>query len=101
MLLGAANRDPQAYPDPDRLAPSRIGPTPLMSGAGFNLCVGTSLARLQMCVLLPGLLERFPELHLAGDPVWRRSMPLRELRSIPVRLRLGAAPRAVPASVGA
>lgn len=94
MLLGAANRDPQAYPDPDRLAPSRLGPTPMMSGAGFQLCVGTSLARLQMCVLLPGLVERFPELHLAGEPVWRGSMPLRELRSIPVRLR-------VPAGIGA
>ncbi len=91
MLLGAANRDPLAYPDPDRLSPSRIGPPPLMSGAGFQLCVGTSLARLQMCVLLPGLIERFPDLHLAGEPVWRGSMPLRELRSIPVRLKETAA----------
>jgi cytochrome P450 len=86
MLLGAANRDPEAYSDPDRLLPGRIGPTPLMSGAGFQLCVGTSLARLQMCVLLPGIVERFPNLRLAGEPVWDRSMPLRELRSIPVQL---------------
>jgi cytochrome P450 len=96
MLLGAANRDPLAYHEPGRLQPSRIGPTAMMSGAGFQLCVGTSLARLMMCILLPGLVERFPELHLAGEPVWRGSLPLRELRSIPVRLRSG-----VPAGIGA
>lgn len=102
MLLGAANRDPDTYQDPDLLQPSRIGPTPLMSGAGFQLCVGTSLARLQMCVLLPGLVERFPELHLAGEPVWQRSLPLRELRSIPVCLGQRATRRSgEPAGIGA
>jgi cytochrome P450 family 114 len=101
MLLGAANRDPEAYPNPDRLMPSRIGPDPLLSGAGFQPCVGTGLARLQICVLLPHLFERFPDLRLAGEPVWRRSMPLRELSSIPVRLGASQALRSgVPVSVG-
>jgi cytochrome P450 family 114 len=86
LLLGAANRDPEVFPEPDRLLPGRGGPTPLASGAGFQLCVGTSLARLQMCVLLPGLVERFPELHLSGEPQWRRSVPVRELRQVTVRL---------------
>ena len=101
-LPGAANRDPDAYPEPDRLLPGRTGPAHLSSGAGFQLCVGTSLARLLLCVLLPGLVERFPDLHLAGEPVWRRSMPLRELESMPVRLGLGAPRRSdVPAGMGA
>jgi cytochrome P450 len=100
-LLGAANRDPDAFPEPDRLVPGRTGPTPLMSGAGFQLCVGTSLARLQLCILLPALVERFPDLNLVGEPVWRRCLPLRELHSIPVRLGLGAAWRSnVPAGIG-
>jgi cytochrome P450 family 114 len=100
-LLGAANRDPSAYPEPDRLLPGRTGPAPLISGAGFQLCMGTSLARLQMCILLPALVERFPDLYLVGEPVWHRSMPLRELRSIPVRLGQFAARRnGVPAGIG-
>ena len=100
-LLGAANRDPAAYPEPDRLQPGRTGPAPLISGAGFQLCVGTSLARLQMCILLPALIERFPDLHLVGEPVWHRSMPLREFRSIPVRLGQFATRRnGVPARIG-
>lgn len=101
MLLGAANRDPEAYPNPDRLMPSRIGPDPLLSGAGFQPCVGTGLARLQICVLMPHLFERFPELRLAGEPAWRRSLPLRELYSIPVRLGASEALRSgVPVGVG-
>jgi cytochrome P450 len=101
MLLGAANRDPDIFIEPDRLLPSRIGPTPLVSGAGFQLCVGTSLARLQMCVLLPGLVERFPELQLTGTPEWRRSMPVREFRMIPVRLGEHAGRRSsLPAGIG-
>jgi cytochrome P450 len=64
--------------------------------------MGTSLARLLLCVLLPGLVERFPDLHLAGEPVWRRSMPLRELKSVPVRLGLGTPRRSdLPAEMGA
>jgi cytochrome P450 len=101
MLLGAANRDPEAYPNPDRLMPSRIGPDPLLSGAGFQPCVGTGLARLQICVLLPHLFERFPELRLAGEPVWRRSLPLRELGSIPVRLGASEALHSSSESVSA
>jgi cytochrome P450 len=93
MLLGAANRDPEAYPEPDQLLPSRTGPDSLLSGAGFLPCVGTGLARLQLCITMPHLLDRFPELSLAGEPVWRRALPLREPRSVPVRLGVGAAQR--------
>jgi cytochrome P450 family 114 len=100
MLLGAANRDPEAYPDPDRLMPSRVGPPPLLSGA--QPCVGTGLARMQLAVVLPHLFERFPDLCLAGEPVWRRSLPLREPRSIPVRLGVSTGSRSgVPVGVGA
>jgi cytochrome P450 len=93
MLIGAANRDPEAYPQPTMLLPSRVGPDPLLSGAGFLPCVGTGLARLQLCITMPHLLDRFPELSLAGEPVWRRALPLREPRSVPVRLGVGAAHR--------
>src|SRR5262249_55295826 len=101
MLLGAANRDPEAYPEPDQLLPSRLGPDPLLSGAGSLPCIGTGLARLQLCLTMPHLLERFPELTLAGEPRWRRTLPLREPRSIPVRLGVDASRcPAVPVGAG-
>src|SRR5262249_58924162 len=100
--VGAAHGDRDAFPEPVRLVPSRTGPDPLLSGAGYQPCLGTGLARLQLCVLLPHLVERFPEMQLVGAPVWRRSLPLREPSSVPVRLGVSAGRRSsVPVGIGA
>ena len=87
-LISAANRDPEAFPDPDRLDLRRQGRGHLALGAGAHYCLGANLARLEARVAFESLLERFPRLRLEGprDAVdWRDPGALRGLRSLPVR----------------
>jgi cytochrome P450 len=67
LWLGAANRDPAAFPDPDRLDLARQ-PTPHVSFAyGAHYCLGAPLARLEARLALPAILRRLPGLRLAAD----------------------------------
>ena len=87
-LISAANRDPEAFPDPDRLDLRRRGRGHLALGAGAHYCLGASLARLEARVAFEALLDRFSRLRLDGprDVVeWRDPGALRGLRSLPVR----------------
>jgi cytochrome P450 len=68
LLLGAANRDPAVYPDPDSFQPERSGPAQLAFGAGLHFCVGAPLARLELQIALPILFERHPDLRLVEAP---------------------------------
>ncbi|MFV2103463.1 cytochrome P450 [Micromonospora sp. LOL_024] len=86
LLIGAANRDPAAYPDPDVFDPSRGGPMPLSFGAGIHYCLGAGLAKLEIGVLLTRLRMTMPGLTLAGPPLRRRTVPLRDFVSVPVKL---------------
>jgi len=67
-LLGAANRDPAAYPNPNTFDPTRSGPTHTAFGAGIHFCVGAPLARLELLIGLQTLFERFPKLQMAQAP---------------------------------
>ena len=65
LWLGAANRDPAVFPDPDRLDLDRR-PTQLQSlGSGAHYCLGAPLARLEARIAVPAILRRLPELRLA------------------------------------
>ena len=86
-LVGAANRDPSHFAEPDRLDLGRDQPRHLAFGAGIHYCLGASLARLEAQVAIGALLRRFPALTLAVErPVWRPSSTLRGLDSLPVTL---------------
>lgn len=85
LLLGAANRDPSRFADPDRFDPSR-DPNPHVSfGAGIHFCVGAPLARLELSVALPILFDRLPKLALAREPRYRDTFHFHGLESLKVR----------------
>ena len=84
LLLGAANRDPARFPDPDRFDPGR-DPNPQVSfGAGIHFCIGAPLARLEMQIALPLLFERLPRLALAETPRYRNAYHFHGLESLRV-----------------
>ena len=86
VLLGAANRDPDAFPDPDRLDVGRADGAPLSLGRGIHHCLGAPLARLEGRIVLEMLLERFPRMGLrAARPRFHTSIVFRGLRSLPLR----------------
>ncbi|MEU7033054.1 cytochrome P450 [Streptomyces sp. NPDC046237] len=64
LSLEAANRDPERFPDPDRLDVHRKATGHLGFGHGIHQCLGQQLARVEMTVALPALLRRFPTLRL-------------------------------------
>jgi cytochrome P450 len=85
-LIGAANRDPEVFPDPDRLDVTRERLRPLSFGGGIHFCIGAQLARIEAEVVFSTLLRRMPDLKLAdlGAPKWRESFTLRGLTTLPV-----------------
>jgi cytochrome P450 len=84
-LLGAANRDPAVYPDPDRLDITRANIRPLSFGGGIHFCLGAQLARIEGEVAIATLLRRLPNLRLDDPehPEWRQTFVLRGLNRLP------------------
>ena len=86
VLLGAANRDPDVFEEPDRLDVGRGDRSHLSFGRGIHHCIGAPLARLEGRIVLEVLLERFSQISLRGEnPRFRNSIVLRGLESLPVR----------------
>jgi cytochrome P450 len=85
MLLGAANRDPAQYADPDRLDVGRQNVRPMSFGGGIHHCLGAQLARLEAELAFTALIERLPSLELPekDTPDWRHTFTLRGLRRLP------------------
>lgn len=69
-LLGAANRDPAAYEDPNTFDPARSGPQNTSFGGGIHFCVGAPLARLELKIALEVLFARCPNLKSSGAPTY-------------------------------
>jgi len=84
-LLGAANRDPAQYPDPDRLDVGRQHIRPMSFGGGIHHCLGAQLARLEAELVFAALIERIPNIRLTemDSPSWRRTFTLRGLNKLP------------------
>ncbi len=83
-LLGAANRDTDVFENADSMDLTRESNQHIAFGAGIHFCIGAPLARLEMNISLPALIERFPKLELAGEPTRRPTFVLRGYDTIPV-----------------
>ena len=84
-FLGAADRDPTQFPDPDRLDITRADNRHIAFGMGIHFCLGAPLARLEGQIAINTLLARLPKLALATDrPQFRQSLTLRGLQALPL-----------------
>jgi pimeloyl-[acyl-carrier protein] synthase len=84
-FIGAADRDPAQFPDPDRLDIARTDNRHIAFGWGIHFCLGAPLARLEGQIALNTLVRRLPKLALATDkPEYRESLTLRGLSTLPV-----------------
>ncbi|MFD7552708.1 cytochrome P450 [Streptomyces sp. NPDC059816] len=85
LVCGAANRDPEAFPDPDVLDFRRPGGRHVAFGYGPHFCLGAALARLEGVIVLEALLTRLPDWKLVGAaPSWQRSLNFRGLTSLEI-----------------
>lgn len=84
-VLAAANRDPDCFPDPDRLDLGRTNKRHLSFGNGPHFCLGAPLARLESEVAIGALARRLPALRLATETVtWRPKPAFRGLEALPL-----------------
>ena len=86
-MLGAANRDPKRFRDPNQLDLKRLNNQHLAFSAGPHACIGGQLARLEGQVAILNLVQRFPNMELTGPrPEWASTFGFRGLKSLPVIL---------------
>jgi pimeloyl-[acyl-carrier protein] synthase len=85
IVMGAANRDPAQFPNPDQFDITRQPNRHLSLGQGIHYCIGGPLARAEAKAAFGGLLHRLPDIRLATDNlVWRRAVAVRGLEALPV-----------------
>ena len=87
LLLGAANRDPRRYEDPDRLILNRENIKPLSFGGGPHYCIGAMLGKIEGRLIFTELLRRYRRIELTQDEVvWRSHVNFRGLTELRVDL---------------
>ncbi len=87
-VMAAANRDPERFPDPDRLDITREDNRHVSFGWGPHFCFGAPLARAEGQIVFETLLDRMRDLEIEPGPlVWRTNLGLRGLTALPVRFK--------------
>ncbi len=87
FMLGAANRDPKQFKDPDTLNLRRQNNQHLAFSAGPHFCIGSQLARLEGQIAILRLIRKFPKLRLTSPrPEWAPNFGFRGLKSLPVKM---------------
>jgi cytochrome P450 len=84
LSFPAANRDPEMFPDADKVVIDRKENRHAAFGLGIHRCVGSNLARMEMTVALEEFLKRIPEFSLAGEVMWSEGT-VRGPRKLPIK----------------
>jgi pimeloyl-[acyl-carrier protein] synthase len=88
FILGAANRDPAHFPEPDSFLLTRDQCKHISFGVGPHYCLGATLARLEGTVVFRSLIQRYSQVQLVGEPpVYRENFNLRGLKSLKVTVQ--------------
>jgi cytochrome P450 len=99
-VMAAGNRDPERFPDPDRLDLGRTDNRHLAFGWASHFCFGAPLARIEGQLAFEALVRRTSDLALELDPlVWRDNLGLRGLTSLPVTFEEAQSPLESPAII--
>ncbi|AZN41148.1 cytochrome P450 [Paenibacillus albus] len=87
VMLGAANRDPAQFQEPDRFLIERTPNRHLAFATGAHFCLGAPLARMEGEIALSVLMQKFPKMHFKDEyPNWRPNMLFRGLGTMQVQL---------------
>jgi cytochrome P450 len=84
LMLGAGNRDPRRFAEPNTFNPARADGGAISFGAGPHFCLGAARARLEATVAFPQVLNRLPDLQSAGEAVRKNGIVLRGYESLPI-----------------
>jgi cytochrome P450 len=83
-LLGSANRDESVFQKPTEMDLTRDPNPHIGFGAGIHFCIGAPLARMEMTTSLPALMEKYPNMKLASEPIRRPGFVLRGYEQVSV-----------------
>ncbi|MEH2084592.1 MAG: cytochrome P450 [Nostoc sp.] len=88
VVLGAANRDPAQFPEPDRFDITRVNNNHLAFADGIHSCLGAALTRLEAEIAINTLLQELSDIQLLQEQVeWRKKVPFRSLKSLPITFK--------------